>query len=211
MDVMNRGPVWGAQGSAAPFTASLSSSQRTNDAHGKYLDALIGNRLFSLSVAAAAATAYTGGAAGTPFIAIHNPANSGKLLSLLALAFANAVAASAAGTVVGNIYWGPSALPTGTVSNPVSQLSGLASGSSGVGFRNTALTGSTALANMMPVNSYYWATAAGAAQVSGPAILDINGLITLAPGNQAAFGLSAALTSAQWTAALFWEELPFLL
>lgn len=209
-DLMKVGPDFGSTGTFKPLTASLSGSQRTNDAHGKYLDAVLSGRMYSLSVSAGAATAYTGGAGGTPFIGIHNPANSGKIVVLAGVAFSNVVAASAAGTAVASIYYGPSALPTGTRSNPTSLLSHAASGSSVAAFANTAMTGSTALTNIVPLGSYYWATAAGAAQVSGPAFIDLGGAIVLAPGNQAAFGFSAALTSATWTATLIWEELPYL-
>lgn len=209
---MNRGPVFGGSGAAAPFTGSLSGSQRVNDAHGRFLDSVLGGRQYSLCVsAAAAATAYAGAAAGTPFLAVHNPANSGKIIALSTLSWANAVAASAAGTVVANLYFGPSAQPTGTRTNPTSLLSLTNSGSVAAAFVNTALTGSTALTNILSLGSYYWATAAGAAQVSGPSLIDLGGLILLAPGNQAAFGFSAALTSATWFASLTWEELPFLL
>ena len=121
-----------------------------------------------------------------------------------------ATAASAAGTVAASIWFGPSALPTGTRSNPVNLLSHLASGSAAAAFANAALTGSTALTNQVPLSSYYWATAAGAAQVAGPSIIDVGGIVTLLPGNQAAFGFSAALTSATWAAMLTWEELPLL-
>lgn len=209
-DLMKTGSDFGGRGTFHPFTASISSSQRVNDAHGKFLDSIVDNRLFSLSVAAAAATAYSGGAAGTPFIAVHNPTGSGKIIALKALGWSNVVAASAAGTAVANIYYGPSVLPTGTRTNPTSVQIMQNVGSAAAAFANTALTGSTALTNFLTLGSYYWATAAGAAQVVGPGFVSLDDLITLYPGNQAAFGLSAALTSATWMASLFWDELPLL-
>lgn len=209
-DLQRVGPVFGGTGTAPPFTASLSGSQRVNDAHGRFLDAVLGGRVFCLPVAAAAATAYVGAAGGTPFIAIHNPANSGKILSLLAVTYGNAVAASAAGTVRASVYSGPSVIPTGTRTVPTSALSLGPGGAVALGFSNTALTGSTALALAATLGSYYWATAAGAAEVTTPGFVDIGGLIVAAPGNQIAFGFSAALTSATWEANMYWEELPAL-
>lgn len=210
-DLQRVGVVNGGTGTAPPFTAGITGAQRVSDAHGKYFDAVWGGRVFFLSAAAAAATAYAGGAAGTPFIAIHNPANSGKLISLLVVTYGNAVAASAAGTVRASVYGGPSVIPTGTQTPPNSALSLSVGGSVAKGFVNTALTGSTALTLLGTLGSYYWATAAGAAEVTTPGFCDIGGLWVAAPGNQLAFGFSAALTSATWEGALYWEELPYLL
>src|SRR5437016_7861202 len=63
---------------------------------------------YSLSVSTAAAiTAYIGGAAGQPQIAVWNPAGSGKNLFPIAANFGNVVAASAAGTVAWGLWYGP--------------------------------------------------------------------------------------------------------
>lgn len=207
-DLQVRGPIYGGSGSPAPFTAGGSGAQRVMDAHGRYMEATFAGRGFTISVAAGAATAYTGGAAGTPLLCVHNPANSGKLISLLAASVGGRVAASAAGTVGFNIWAGPSVLPTGTTTPAVNTLSLAGTGSVARAFINTALTGSTALTNVFPLGTYYWATAAGA--FVAPLFFDLTGLITLAPGNQAALGGTAALTSATYDAMLFWEELPYL-
>lgn len=207
-DLMRVGPVYGGSGTAVPFTASVSGSQRTNDAHGRYMDAVMAGRAFVLSVVGGAATAYAGAAAGTPLLAVHNPANSQRYISVLGVSFGGAVAASAAGTVALRVYGGASALPTGTVTNPRNMLTQVASGSIGVGFSNAALTGSTALSHLLTLNTYYWATAAGA--FAAPAFFDLGGLIILPPGNQVAVGGSAALTSATYDASIIYEEVPYM-
>lgn len=207
-DLMVRGSVTGPAGTPSPFTSGVTGAQRVTDAHGRYLDAVLAGRVRVLSVVAGAATAYTGAAGGTPMLAIHNPANSQKYISVLAVSFGSVVAASAAGTVALRVYAGASVIPTGTVTNPRNMLTQVASGGDGVGFVNTALTGSTALSHVLTLNSYYWATAAAA--WAAPAFFDIGGLIELPPGNQVAVGASAALTSATFDCSLIVEELPYM-
>lgn len=198
------GAIDGTPGVSLPFTSGIDGAQRVQDAHGRYFEAMRSGNAFRLS-ASGAATAYTGGAAGTPLLAIHNPANSGKFLNLLIAGIAGRAAASAAGVVGFNLWSGPSVLPTGTVTPPTNTKSLAASGSGAVGFVNTALTGSTALTLALPLAHYYWATAAAA--FFGPGLFDIGGAILIAPGNQVALGATAALTSATWDVTLIWEEL----
>jgi hypothetical protein len=89
----------------------------------------------------------------------------------------------------------------------VSQLTLLPSGSVAKAFVNAALTGSTALTNAIPLGTYYWATAAGATNVT-PFVQEIPGFILIPPGSMAALGGSAALTSATWLGNMIWAELP---
>jgi hypothetical protein len=79
-----------------------------------------------------------------------------------------------------------------------------ANGGVGLGFSNAALTGSTALNLALVLNHYYWATAAGATAAQG--FIDVNGLIVLMPGMQAALGATVVPTSTTWDASLWWEE-----
>ena len=72
-DLQVRGPLWGGPGVPTPLTSGISGQQRTSDAHGRFLQAVLENRAFMLSGAALAPTAYVGAAAGTPLIAVHNP------------------------------------------------------------------------------------------------------------------------------------------
>lgn len=207
-DMQVRGPLWGGPGAPSPLTGGVSGSQRTSDAHGRYLQAVLENRAFYLSAAAAAPTAYVGAAGGTPLLAIHNPTGSNKLFALLMVGFANRATATAAGTTGLNVWSGPSVQPTGTLTPPTSALSAAASGSSARGHVNAALTGSTALALALPLHVHYWATAAGA--ISSPSMFDIGGLVVAAPGNQIAVGLTVIPTTLTADVAMYWEELPYL-
>lgn len=208
-DLMKVGSDWGGAGAFKPFTAGVSGAQRTTDAHGRFTDAVMAGRVYSLSVAGGAATAYTGGAAGTPFCCIHNPANSQKYAVVLAVGIVNRVAASAAGTVGFNLWAGPSVIPTGTTTPPTNVLTQVAAGSAMRGFSNAALTGSTALSLALPLGAYYWATAAGA--TLAPLFFDVGGLIIVPPGGECALGGTAALTSATYDVAMYWEEIPYLI
>lgn len=175
----------------------------------RYYAATWSGMAFSVSVSTAAAiTAYSGGAAGTPQIAVSNPAGSGKNIVPLAMNVMNAVAASAAGTVSWGLWYGQTATITAaTNATPLSQLTLNKSGSVASAWTNTALTASTALTNVLPFASYYWATAAGAAQVTN-FIQEVPGYILIPPGSMCAVGGSAALTSATWQGNLIWLELP---
>lgn len=168
-------------------------------------------QVFSVSVATAAAiTAYSGAGAGTPQIAVWNPPNSGKNLLVLTANYANVVAASAAGTVAWGLYYGPTAAITATASStfPLSQLTMQPSGSVAKAYVNTALTGSTTLTNVVPMGSYYWATAAGATLVSSPLPAEIPGYLLVPPGSMVALGGSSALASATWQGNMMWAEIP---
>lgn len=167
-------------------------------------------QVYSYSVATAAAiTAYTGGAAGQPMIAVFNPAGSGKNLVLLSASYGNAVAASAAGTVEMALYFGQSALTSvAATATATNNLTLNTTGSVTKVYANTATTGSTALTNAVPLGSYYWATAAGAALVTPATPFESAGFIIIPPGGQMALGGSAALTSATWTGNLTWAEIP---
>lgn len=176
----------------------------------RYMAATWSGQIFSLSVATAAAiTAYVGAAAGTPQIAVWNPAGSGKNMVIIGASYGNVVAASAAGTAAFGLYYGPTAAITqATLSPPTNNLTLLATGSAMKGFTNVALTGSTALTNVIPIGSYYWATAAGAALVTQPSPIEIPGYINVPPGAMIALGGSSALTSATWIGNLTWFEPP---
>lgn len=180
-----------------------------SELHGRYYETTYRGNGFLLSVSAAAAiTAYTGGAAGTPMLALFNPAGSGRNAVILKASVGNVVAASAAGTAAFGLYFGTTAAITqATTTTPWSMLTQLQSGSVMTGFRNVALTSSSAANNVIPVASYYWATAAGAALVTGGPI-DLEGSLIIPPGSYVALGGSSALTSATWIGSLQWEEVP---
>lgn len=180
-----------------------------SELHGRYYETTYRGNSFLLSVSTAAAvTAFTGAAGGTPMIALFNPSGSGRNAVLNKVSVGNVVAASAAGTVHFGLYFGTTAAITqATTTTPWNMATQLQSGSALTGFRNVALTSSSAANNMIPLASYYWATAAGATLVTGGPI-DLEGAIIIPPGSYAALGGSAALTSATWVGSMQWEEVP---
>src|SRR4029077_84164 len=119
-------------------------------------------------------------AAGSPLLGVMNPLASAKNLVLIGAMIGNRVASSAAGTVTFNLWGGLSVNPTGTQTNPTNMLSLSSSGSAARGFVNTAMTGSTAITQIMPLATYYWATAAGA--IMTPTFFDIAGMVIIVPG-----------------------------
>lgn len=207
-DAQRIGSVTGTAGAPSPFTAGPTGASRNQDAHGRFSEAVLAGRVYYMSIAAAAGTAYVGAAAGTPLLAIHNPITSGKILQVLGVGFSGRAAATAAGQTGLNLWAGVSVQPTGTATVPRSALTQSLAGSSALGFSNTALTASTALNLAMPLFTYYWATAAGA--IMSPAWFDIGALVSAAPGNQIALGLTVIPTSVTADVSLFWEEVPYL-
>ena len=172
--------------------------------HGRYLETALRGNVYFTSIASAAPTAYVGAAGGTPLLAVHNPTGSNKVLALIAASGLIRVTATGAGTTDLTLWAGPSVTPTGTQTVPRSALTYL-QGGTGLGFANAALTSSTALNLVMALNHYYWATAAGATAAQG--FVDLNGLIVLMPGMQAALGATVVPTSTTWDASLWWEEI----
>lgn len=177
----------------------------TSDAHGRYQEAVYRGNVYNLTLSAGTPTAFNGGAGGTPLLGAYNPSGSGKNLVLLAASFGVTTAASGAGSVVFQIWTGPSAASTGTLSSPVNQLSMKTGGSIANGIINTAATSSTALTNNFQLGSYYWATAAAA--LLAPTWVDLGGLFVVPPGNLITLGASAAPASTAVSAALIWEEI----
>lgn len=180
-----------------------------SELHGRYYEQTYRGNVFMLSVSTAAAvTAFSGGAGGTPMLAIYNPVGSGKNAAILKSTLGNVVAASVAGTVAFGLYFGQTAAITqATTTTPTNCATLAAAGSVMTGFRNIALTSSTAATNVHALGSYYWATAAGAIQTpNAPA--DLEGSLIIPPGSYVALGGSAALTSATWIGSLVWEEVP---
>lgn len=180
-----------------------------SELHGRYYETTYRSNSFLLSVSTAAAvTAYSGGAAGTPMLALFNPVGSGRNAVLNKISVGNAASASAAGTVSFALYFGATATITqATTVTPWNMATQLQSGSVMTGFRNVALTSGSAATNAIALASYYWATAAGAALVTN-GVFDLEGAIIIPPGSYAALGGSAALTGATWIGSMQWEEVP---
>jgi uncharacterized membrane protein YqgA involved in biofilm formation len=204
------GPTIGADNTVQQVRMDKQGAQIMSNLHAPFYEQTYRGNVFSLSVATAAAiTAFTGGAAGTPQIALWNPSGSGRNAVIISANYGNAVAASAAGTVAWGLYFGQTAAITqATTTAPTSMVTLATGGSVMTGFRNVALTSSTALSNVIPIGSYYWATAAGAALVTSAGEVELKGKLIIPPGAVVALGGSSALTSATWIGSLVWEEVP---
>ena len=188
-----------------PFRQARTTELVVTDAHGKYYETVARGNAYSQVVTGAAATAFTGGAAGTPLISIYNPVGSGKNLVVLFVGVASRVASTLAGTVGFNLWAGVSAANTGTATTPRNMLTLAQTGSVAISSSNAATTGTTAINLVMPLGSYYWATAAGA--IIAPAFFDVAGAVVCAPGNLVALGGTAALTTATYDVSMVWEEI----
>lgn len=172
----------------------------------RYYEQAYRGQTFFFSTAAAAGTAYTGAAGGTPLLGLWNPAGTGKNLVLLQANVGVVASASAAGLTQFRLYGGATAAITqATVGTPVSTLSLTASGSVAKGFANVALTSSTALTYIKTIGNYYWATAAAAFLMS-PITYDCSGAIIVQPGNMIALGAVTIPTSMTNDAFLLWSE-----
>jgi hypothetical protein len=210
-DLMKVGADWGGSGVFKPFTSGISGAQRVSDAHGRFLNAVLEGRVFYLSVAAGAPTAYVGAGAGTPLLAVHNPANSNRYLSLLMVGYAARGQVTAAGSTALAAWKGVSVLPTGTITVPRNALSDLNSGSSAIGFSNTALTGSTALNLALPLNAFHLIGATPVSESNMNSVYNVDGLLVAVPGNQIAIGVTTVPTGLTCDLAMFWEELPYMI
>lgn len=180
-----------------------------SELHGRYYETTYRGNSFLLSVSTAAAvTAYAGAAGGTPMLALFNPSGSNRNAVLNKISVGNVVAASAAGTVSFGLFFGVTAAITqATTVAPWNMGTQIQSGSVMTGFRNVALTSGSAASNVIPISSYYWATAAGVGLVSN-GVVDLEGALIVPPGSYCALGGSAALTSATWIGSMQWEEVP---
>lgn len=190
------------QGLAASFGEY--SEQLATELMPRYYQNTYRGQKYFVNLTAGVATAFTGGAGGTPLLSIYNPVGSGKNLVLVSVNIANRVAASAVGTVTFNIWGGPSVANTGTLVKPTNLLSLQTAGSVVAASSNAATTSTTAIPQILPIGTYYWATAAGA--ILAPISFDVAGMIIVAPGNLLALGATAALTSATFDATLVWDE-----
>src|SRR5262245_10275452 len=87
-DLQVRGPLLGSTGSPSPFTANLTGAQRITDAHGRFMDAALAGRLFSIGSGNTALSANTISltATTTPIVGVWNPPTSPVNLVILQIA-----------------------------------------------------------------------------------------------------------------------------
>jgi hypothetical protein len=202
------GELVGADGAIQPLRLTRKGALATTDVHARYQEAVLRGNVYYLSVGAAAPTAFTGAAGGTPLIGVMNPTGSGKVLVLLAASTTITAVPSAAGVVDSELWAGVSVLPTGAVTPPTSMSTQQTTGSVAKGFVNTAMTSSTAVNFVSGISAFWWATAAAGAMAS-QGIVDLAGILVATPGVLAALGVRTVPTSTTTDAFLMWEEVPY--
>jgi len=166
--------------------------------------------VFSLSsTTQTAATAFTGGAAGTPIFGLYNPASSGKDLVILQARYGIRTTGTTAGTVDFSFYavnQGGVAV-TGTQTQARNLYSQANSGAVAYGMVNTANTAALASTLIAPSLSLGNVTTTAGLNV-GVLVDDVKGAIIVSPGAYLALGCSATLAVGSMDFSLIWAELP---
>jgi hypothetical protein len=224
-DLMKVGNDFGTSGTFKPFTSSLSGSQRVNDAHGRFLDAALGSRLFSggaglTSIANATFTIATLGATATPVIGLWNPLSSPVNAAILQATLATIMTALQA-TGPGGYQWavsvGNGALTLGSFGfsrKTLVQSGGYCKNMSGValtGLTNNlvAMQGS-GLGGGSSYNLALLATAAGFQTQQVTSIENLDGGIIIPPGGVIALLATTTPVAHSVVPSILWEELPIL-
>ena len=195
----------------ANLTASFGEYQETlvSELQPRYYELAYRSQIYVAAVAAAAPTAYTGAAGGTPLIGVWNPPSSGKNLIMIQAGIGVVAAASAAGLTQFRLYAGVTANVTGTLSNPLSTFNWATAGSGSVArfSSNTASTSSTALNYILTLGNYYWGASGGSSSfLSQPIVCDLGGSIIIPPGSMIGMGAVTVPTSMTNDAWLLWAE-----
>lgn len=175
-----------------------------------YYSLLKAGKVFSLALAAAAATtAFTGVAGTTPVFGVYNPANSGVDLVLLQSRLNMRSTGTTAGAMGFDFFLGTqgSTAPTGTQTVARQMYSGSASGSASYCMANVVNTG--ALVSNLVAPSFSLGNVTTTAGVNaGLLVEDHRGSIVVAPGNYLAWGNYVTGAVMAYDAALLWAELP---
>jgi hypothetical protein len=215
-DLQVRGPQFGATGTAVPFNAGLSGSNRIQDAHGHWFDPAFYGRLFSLSsgsqtIVAANASA---GAAGTiAFInGFYNPIGSNVLAAVQRVA-----GASVSGTPGGPLLYNFLCLPNRLTSAPTGTIRGGILGNSAAGSRMVPLV--QVVVATLPADTSAFneiGPAGGPAAIAAGAgnygfVDNLDGCDIVPPG--CAWGLTSTATGTTHVVRtrIWWEELPMIL
>jgi hypothetical protein len=185
----------------APTDVSLSKdslSVLTSPVHGRYAEAVLRGNVYVYANAAAVTTTavltstYTG-------LAIGNPLNSPKYLSILQAGFGQHAAAAAG--VVG-LATCTQVIAASLI--PKNKLTGVVGGSVAVASASFSITNTATIDTILGSTGSVATTAYG---TQPPALHDIGGLIMIAPGNAVLFYTSVVTTSAL-IFCISWEEIP---
>ena len=187
--------------------------------HASYQEAVCRGNVYSLYQCGGnqnTALQFPYAAGGKPLIALFNPAGSGK--NMVILVASNTVETTGTGSAA--VLTIGATLTTTLVSTsvtrvaPTNMLTMIATGSVGFGVLSgtsgVALTANTIQnsAITFPLNSIGLTTATTAITNPSPGMIDLGGLIIVAPGNQLTIGASAVLTSGSIDSTIIWEEVP---
>jgi hypothetical protein len=196
------GPVSGSSGTLTPLTAGFSGGQRTQDAHARYMDAVLnGNVWLACNIASTAVTALNATATG---LILTNPAGSNKWLVLWDIGViqtSTATTTANAGIVLAANVNPVAAAVTHTT--PLSVRNCLL----GASATSVGLADSSATLPAAPVRiRAIWqpSVSATAAVAIPPVVLDnIDGKIALLPGTSVSLSAESALSC---IAHITWEE-----
>jgi len=175
-----------------------------------YYSLMKAGKIYSLSsVTTTTATAFVGGAAGTPIFGLYNPATSGTDLVILQARVGVRTTGTTAGTLDFNFFavnQGGVAV-TGTQTQCRNMYSQASTGSVAYGMVNTANTAALASTLIAPSISLGNVTTTAGLN-AGLFVDDVKGAIIVAPGTYLAFGSSATLAVASVDYSLIWAEIP---
>jgi hypothetical protein len=175
----------------------------------QYYSLMKQGKVFSVaSATTTTATAFTGGAAGTPIFGIYNPATSGIDLVLLQARVGVRTTGTTAGTLDYS-FWSVNqggVAVTGTQTQARNMYSQANTGSVAYAMVNTANTAALASTLIAPSVSVGNVTTTAGLN-AGLFVDDIKGAIIVAPGTYLAFGASATLAAASIDYSLIWAEL----
>lgn len=221
-DLQRVGPVYGGTGTAPPFTASLTGSQRVGDAHGRFMDAALRGSLYSIGSGATALSAntLTLTATTTPIVGVWNPPGSG--VNLVILQIAAQVYINTLTTPVGS---GPlvlaSSISTGLLtlgSAPFNRKTMVNSGSVAKGFPGgVALTGLTP--NLVIIEAADIQNTTGLTHGTVTAVTEqfsvggchnLDGSLIVPPGGVLALLNSTSTITCSVASRMMWEEIPIL-
>lgn len=221
-DLQRVGPVYGGTGTAAPFTASLSGSQRVGDAHGRFMDAALRGTLFSIGSGATALSANTISLTNTttPIVGVWNPIGSNVNLVILQIA-----AQVYINTLTTPVGCGPlviaSSVSTGLLtlgSAPFNRKTLSSQGSVAKGFPGgVALTGLTP--NLVIIEGVdiqnttiltHGTVTAVTEQFSVGGCHNFDGSLIVPPGGVLALLNTTSTTTCSVASRMLWEEVPVL-
>ncbi len=221
-DLMRVGPVFGGTGTAPPLTASLTGSQRVNDAHARFMDSVLRSAIFSIGSGATALSANTISLTNstTPIVGVWNPPASTVNLVILQIAaqvYINTLTTPVgSGPLVLASSVGNTAISTGsapfnrkTLASVGSQAKGFPGGVALTGLTNNLVIFEGADISNTTVITHGTVTAV-TEQFSVGGTYHVDGSIIVPPGGILALLNTTSTTTCSIASRMLWEEVPIL-